>query len=228
MKKNSIYVWAVLLAFLAAYHAIIFLIPFPGGRIFWLSYAFTLAAFAVAAISVAIAFKKPDAKSRFYGFPIARIGTVYCTVQLIAGIVFMALGRVVPWWLPALVYVLALSAAGVGIIVADVVVQEIHVQDMKIKKDVSLMRMLQSKVGQLAAQCEDPSAVGAIKAFADEMRYSDPVSGAAAVDTEAELSSLVDEMQKAVVDGDAWCVRKLCRRGSALLAERNRLCKLGK
>lgn len=228
MKKSNANIWIVLAAFLVAYHAIAFLIPFPKGAIFWLSYGFTLAAFAVAAGSFVIAFAKPDAKSRFYGFPIARIGFVYWAVQLVAGIVFMALGKVAPWWLAALVYVLALSAAAVGLIVTDTVVQEIHSQDEKIKKNVSLMRSLQSKVGQLTGQCDDLTAADAIKAFAEALRYSDPVSGEASAEAEAELSALVEELQRSVLDGDAESVRKLCRRATAVLAERNRLCKLDK
>ena len=67
-----------------------------------------------------------------------------------------------------------------------------------------------------------------IKALADEFRYSDPVSNDAIADAEADLSALVDELQIAVVDGDNGAVDKLCRKASAQLAERNRLCKLSK
>ena len=42
------------------------------------------------------------------------------------------------------------------------------------------------------------------------------------------LSAAVDELQAAYVDGDSDAVAQLCRKASALLAERNRLCKLNK
>lgn len=228
MKKKNMRGWLLLAVFLAAYHAIVFLVPFAKTTMFWLSYGFTLAAFAVAAASFVIAFNKPDTKSRFYGFPIARISFIYWVFQLAAGVVFMALGDIAPWWLAVLIYVLALAAAAVGLIGTDIVVEQIHVEDAKVKKDVALMRTLQSKVGQLASQCDDLDAADAIKAFAEELRYSDPVSGEASSEAEAELTSLADELQQAVVDGDADSVRKLCRRASGVLAERNRLCKLGK
>ena len=75
-----------------------------------------------------------------------------------------------------------------------------------------------------AAQSENAD----VKALADEFRYSDPVSNAAIADAEADLAAAVDELQSAYVDGDSEAVAKLCRKASALLAERNRLCKLNK
>jgi hypothetical protein len=229
MKKDMIR-WGIGLGvLLVLYILIAFLIPFVKTATFWLSFLFTLIAFGVVAVSMYIAFmKNPDAKSKFYGFPIAKIGAIYGLVQLIAGLLFMALSQWVPVWVAVLVYAIALGAAVIGLISADAVVEEIHVQDAKLKKDVSLMRGLQSKVNQMASQCEDPDAVAAVKNFAEELRYSDPVSADALAEIEADLTAAVAELQAAVVDGDSMAIRQLCRKASAVLAERNRLCKLNK
>ena len=225
MKKDTVRGIVALAVLLVLYILIAFLIPFVHTATFWVSFVFTLIAFAVVAASIYIAFiKNPDAKSRFYGFPIAKIGVIYGAVQLLAGILFMALAAIVPAWVAVLVYAIALGAAVIGLISAETVVEEIHIQDAKLKKDVSLMRSLQSKVNQIAAQSENADA----KALADEFRYSDPVSNAAVADAEADLAAAVDELQSAYVDGDSEAVAKLCRKASALLAERNRLCKLNK
>ena len=225
MKKDTLR-WIIGLGvLLILYILIAFLIPFVKTATFWVSFVFTLVAFGVVAASIYIAFiKNPDAKSRFYGFPIAKIGVIYGLVQLIAGIVFMALAAYVPVWVAILVYAIALGAAVIGLISVETVVEEIHIQDAKLKKNVSLMRSLQSKVNQIAAQSENAD----VKALADEFRYSDPVSNAAIADAEADLAAAVDELQSAYVDGDTEAVAKLCRKASALLAERNRLCKLNK
>ena len=225
MNKDTIRGLVVLGVLLVLYILIAFLIPFVHTATFWVSFVFTLIAFAVVAASIYIAFiKNPDAKSRFYGFPIAKIGVLYGAVQLLAGIVFMALAAIVPAWVAVLVYAIALGAAVIGLISAEAVVSEIHTQDAKLKKDVTLMRSLQSKISQIAAQSED----AAIKALAEEFRYSDPVSSDAIADAETDLAAAVDELQTAYVDGDSEAVAKLCRKASALLAERNRLCKLNK
>ena len=225
MKKETIR-WGIGLGvLLVLYILVAFLIPFVHTALFWVSVVFTLVAFGVVAASMYIAFvKNPDAKSRFYGFPIAKIGAIYGLVQLVAGFIFMALAAYAPVWAAVLVYAIALGAVVIGLISAEAVVSEIHAQDNKLKKDVSLMRSLQSKVNQIAAQSENAD----VKALADEFRYSDPVSNDAIADAEADLAAAVDELQSAYVDGDSEAVAKLCRRASALLAERNRLCKLNK
>ena len=140
----------------------------------------------------------------------------------------MALAAYVPAWLAVLVYAIALGAAVIGLISADAVVEEIHVQDRKLKKDVALMRGLQSKVNQMATQCDDSNAAASVKDLAEELRYSDPVSSDALVEIEADLTSTIDELQSAIIDGDITAISQLCRKASAVLTERNRLCKLNK
>ena len=225
MKKDSLRGIVVLAVLLVLYLLVAFLIPFVHTAAFWVSFAFTLAAFGVVAASIYIAFfKNPDAKSRFYGFPVARIGAIYGIFQLIAGLLVMALAAFVPGWVALLVFAVGLGAAVIGLISAEVVVEEIKTQDAKLKKDVALLRALQSKVSQMAAHSDN----AAIKALAEEFRYSDPVSNEAISDAEADLAAAVDQLQAAFVDGDDNAVAQLCRRTSALLAERNRLCKLNK
>lgn len=225
MKKNTLRAIVAAAIVLIVYNLAVFIVPFAKTAVFWISWGFTLLAFCVVAAAIYIAFvKHPDAKSRFYGFPIARIGVIYGIAQLIVSIVFMALAIWIPWWVPVVVFAVGFAAAALGLISAEAVVEEIQQQDQKLKKDVSLMRSLQSKLGQMAAQCEEP----AIQKLAEEFRYSDPVSSEAIAEAEADLVAVVDELQKAVVDEDAQAIRQLCRRCGALLAERNRLCKLNK
>ena len=225
MKKDAVRGVVVLGVLLVLYILIAFLIPFVHTATFWVSFVFTLIAFGVVAASIYIAFiKNPDAKSRFYGFPIAKIGVIYGAVQLAAGLVLMALAAIVPAWIAVLVYAVALGAAVIGLVSAEAVVSEIHVQDAKLKNNVALMRSLQSKINQIAAQSEDKG----IKALAEEFRYSDPVSSDALAEIERDLAAVVDELQAAVVDGDGDAADKLCRKAAATLAERNRLCKLNK
>ena len=225
MKKDAIR-WIIgLVVLLGLYLLVAFLIPFVHTATFWVSFGFTLAAFAVVAVAIYIAFvRKPDAKSKFYGFPIARIGVVYGIIQLVVGLLFMAFSQWIPMTVAVLVCAVGLGAVIIGLISAESVVSEIHVQDGKLKKAVSLMRGLQSKVNQLASCSDEP----ALKQLAEEIRYSDPVSNESLAEIERDLSAAVDELQAAYVDGETEAVVKLCRKASALLAERNHLCKLNK
>lgn len=225
MKKETIRAVAAAVILLILYHLVVFLLPFAKTTVFWISYLFTLVSFGVAALSIYISFiKAPNAMSRFYNFPIARLGVGYCITQSVLGLIAMALGALIPGWVAVLVYAIKLGAALLGLISAETVVETVIAQDAKLKKDVTMLRGLQSKVSQMAAQSDDP----ALKALAEEFRYSDPVSSEDIAEAEAELSAIIDVLQGAFVDGDNAAVTQLCRRASVLLAERNRLCKLNK
>ena len=229
MKKNMIRAGAALAVLLVLYILIAFLIPFVHTATFWVSFVFTIIAFAVVGAAVYTAFvKNPDAKSKFYGFPIARIGVIYGIAQLLAGLLLMALGKWVPVWLAVLVYAIMLGAAVIGLISADAVAEQIHAQDAKLKKDVAAMRAIQSKLSVLPGQCEDPVTAKCLTQLAEEIRFSDPVSSEATQETEADLNALTDELQKAVLEHDTAAAQNLCKRCQAVLMERNRLCKLEK
>lgn len=229
MKKDTIRFLIIGAVVLVAYHFAIFMIPCYKTPTFWVSWVFTLVAFGVSGFGIYKEFvNKNDAKSRFYGFPILKIAFLYLVAQVALGGIFMALGHILPWWSAAVTFAIGLALAVIGLISAETVVEEIHAQDAKLKKDVSLMRGLQSKVNQMAAQCDNPDAAADVKRFAEEMRYCDPVSSEALADIEADLTAAVDELQSAIVDGDSASTKQLCRKASAVLAERNRLCKLNK
>lgn len=225
MKKDTLRAAIVTAVILIGYNFAVFMIPCLKTPTFWVSWGFTLLAFVIAGIAIYISMmKRPDAKSRFYGFPVARIAFIYLVVQIAVGGICMALGNIIPWWAATVLDAIGMGLAVIGLVSTEAVVSQIHVQDAKLKKDVSLMRSLQSKVNQIAAQSDDV----AIKALADEFRYSDPVSSEALADVERDLSAAVDELQAAFVDGDHNAMAQLLRKASALLAERNRLCKLNK
>lgn len=225
MKKDTIRALIVAAIILAVYSLIAFVIPFEHSAAFWISYAFTLVSFGIAAISIYISFViKPDARSRFYRFPIARIGVVYSIIQLVVSLIVMILAAIIPWWIPTLLYAIGFGAAVLGLVAAEAVVDQIQTMDTKLKKDVAMMRALQSKMIQLAEQSDDPQ----IRELADEFRYSDPVSNEAVARAEADLVAAINELQAAYVQGDKEGMAIMCKKTSAILSERNRLCKLTK
>lgn len=229
MKKSTMRWWVVLAVVFVVYNVVAFALPFEKTAVFAESYLFSLIAIAAQIYVVKTAFcQRETVKSKFYGFPIAKIGVMYLAAQLILGLVFMALSAVIPMWLPLILYVVMLGAAAVGLIAADAMRDEIDRQDVKLKKDVSAMRALQSRANVLASRCEDAALRKAVQAFAEDLRFSDPVSSDALREPEAELARCVTELECAVVDGDVPGALALCRKAEALLAERNRLCRLNK
>ena len=113
-------------------------------------------------------------------------------------------------------------------IATDATRDEIVRQDIKLAKDVSVIRALRSLGNSLVAQCTDDEAKKEIKKLSDMLNYCDPVSNDATVAAETELKAVMEELQRAMVDNDDTSVVPLCKKAEAILAERNRLCKLNK
>ena len=211
MSKNKIRVIAFAAIALVVFNVIAFVIPIPKSAVFWVAYIFGMLAIAAQLLFMNVAFSgKEDIRSKFYGFPIARIGVIYGICQLLLSFAAMALGAFIPVWVPVVVFVIIAAAAGVGLISTDMVREEIEKQDEKLVKDVS---------GELKT---------ALDKLADEIKYSDPVSSSATEQIEDELNFNIEELQKAIVDGDNTSALTICKKTSGILAERNRLCKLNK
>ena len=231
MKKNTARWWAIWAVVLVVYNVIVFAVPFPKNTVFFLSWTFTMLAIAAQWYIVRTAFYRGEGvKSKFYGCPIAKIGVMYLAAQLAAGLVFMALGlaAAVPVWIPLILYVVLLGASAVGLISTEATRDEIARQDTKLKKDVSCMRTLQSKAMAMVPLAKDASVRVALEKFAEDIRFSDPVSSAALEAAESDLSACIDDLQQAVLDNDQEAALSLEKRAEMLLAERNRLCKLEK
>ena len=228
-NKNTMRGCIILGITLAAWLVIVLAVPFVKNTAYWLSFAFTVIAFAAQLYVFKISFRNGEStRSKFYGFPIARIGVVYLAVQLVLGLLVMALAKWIPAWVGAVVFVVVLAVAAVGCIAADMMRDEVERQDAQLKADVSVMRAMQSKANALVNQCDKPELKTELEKLSEDFRFSDPVSSEALADIEASLSACLDELQRSLTDGDMDSAAVLCRRAAATLTERNRLCKLNK
>ena len=229
MSRNKVRGLVVLGVVFVAYLVLALLIPFSHTATYWVAFAFGIIGIIVSAVGVVIAFKGTEsARSKFYGFPIARLVLIYAIIQAAVSFLFMGIGFICPVWVALIVDILLLVFVVIGMVAMDVTRDEIERQDVKIKKDVSAMRSLQSRVNMLVGNCEDDSVKEAVKKLAEDFRFSDPVSSDAIADIEGQMASLMDEVEKAVIDGDNEGAKALIKKLMGTLQERNRLCKLNK
>lgn len=134
LSKGKFQTILILAIVLAAYLLLAFVIPFAKTAVFWLALVFTLAAFGVQLYVLKLSFTKgKDARSKFYGFPIARIGVVYLIVQIVLSFLFMAIAKFCAAWIAGIIFVLLLAAAAVGVIAADAMRDEVERQDAQLK-----------------------------------------------------------------------------------------------
>lgn len=229
MNKNTIRMIAVAAIVLALFCVLAFATPFARGAVFWLGFGFTVLAILAQLYVAKKAFANgTGARSKFYGFPIARVGCIYLIVQAISGLVCMALGTVIPSWVAVVIFVLILAAAGIGFIASDAIRDETERQDKQVKTSVGVMRSLQSKAASLAGQCEDPEAGRCLQKLSDSFRFSDPVSSNATEALEQDLTACLEDIQTALTEQDYTGGINQCAKTAPILAERNHLCKLEK
>lgn len=229
MKKNAIRWWVVLGVVLVVYNVLAFALPFPKTAVFAVSYLFTMIAILAQIYVIRTAFYRGEGvKSKFYGFPIAKLGVIYLAVQLIAGLVFMALGLIVPVWLPLALYVVLLGIAAAGFVAADAVRDEVVRQEIKLEKDVSRMREFQAKGRALVTLNQVSEAARPLEKLAENLRFSDPVSSEALTEIEDQLAECLAQLQEAVSAQKTEQILSVCQEAEHILAERNQLCKLSK
>ena len=229
MKKNAIRWWVVLGVVLVVYNVLAFALPFPKTAVFAVSYLFTMIAILAQIYVIRTAFYRGEGvKSKFYGFPIAKLGVIYLAVQLIAGLVFMALGLIVPVWLPLALYVVLLGVAAVGFVAADAARDEVVRQEVQLEKDVSRMREFQAKGRALVTLNQVPEAARPLEKLAEDLRFSDPVSSEALTEIEDRLAECLAQLQEAVSAQKTEQILSVCQEAEHILAERNQLCKLSK
>lgn len=229
MKTDGIRGYIVIAIIMVVFNVITWVAPFDKTGTFFAGYIFGIVAIAFQVYFLRVSFLKgEDVKSKFYGFPIAKIGVVYLGAQLALSLVQMMTARVFPVRLAVIVNVIILAVAAVGCIAAEVMRDEIARQDVQLKKDVTNMRELQSLTNSLPGICQEEELKKSLTELAEEFRYSDPVSSDSTTGAEEELKVLVREIQKALIDGDNAAAKTLCARVKSGLGERNRLCKVGK
>lgn len=229
MNKNVIRGWIVLGVLLVVYNVLVFALPFPMNSVFWLSWFFTILALGAQAYVIRIAFLKgDDVKSKFYGFPIARIGVAYLVVQFLLSLVFMALGRVVPFWLPLVLYIILLGAGVVGFVAADAVRDEIVRQDVRQEQKIYRMREFQSMGKTILRFNQMPQMTQMLERLSDNLRFSDPTSNEALAGIENELGNCLEQLQQAVTEQNAEKAADLCQKAERILLQRNQLCKQSK
>jgi signal transduction histidine kinase len=231
MKENKTKLQGqiILAVVFVMFTVVAFAIPFEQNGVFWLAYLFTAVAIGAQIYVFKIAFEKgKKVKSALYGFPIIRIGLIYLVIQLVAGLIFMAVAAIAPVWLAILVFVLILGVAAIGLISTEIMRDEVERQDTVLKKDTTVMRELQSRAALFVGQCGDSEAKAELKKLSEAMRYSDPVSHESLSSIESELACAIDELESAVARGESEIVIAQCRKASNLLESRNRLCKLNK
>ena len=220
MKKNRSKGYLILGILFVLVSVIAFAVPLAKTTAFWISYAFTVIAFAAQIIIWKSTLGRTEAlKSKFLGFPVVHIGIVYLVVQIIALAVFLFIPTL-PIWSAVVACAVIAGASAVCMIASDIGRSEIERVSSKVQKKTFFIKQLQTEV-ELQADAEtDIATKSALTQLAEKIRYSDPVSNEQIADIEYRITAKVAELKKAADKTN--CIVEL----NSLFDERSRKCKL--
>lgn len=227
MSKSNKSIMILVVA--ALFSVIAFAVPFPINTSFWIAYAAEMIAIVLQVPIFKVAFNgAQDLKSKFLGFPIARIGYTYLTIQTILSLMFFAMGWIpVPTWVTVVVCAIVLGVMLICSITADIARQTVQKIEQTATADTSLMKGLQTRSAQLVNKTNDSSLKRELEKLAENIRYSDPVSSPAIAGEEQRLVSALTQLEGAVANNNTNAV-ELCTKVQIALDDRNAACKMTK
>lgn len=222
MKKNSSKGYFILGILFILVSIIAFAVSAAKTAAFWISYAFTVIAFAAQIIIWKAALGRSESlKSKFLGLPVLHIGIVYLVVQVVALIVFLSIPTLPIWSAVASCAVIA-GVSAVCMIASDVGRGEIERVSAKVREKTFYIKQLQADVELLASAETDTTTKSALMQLAEKIRYSDPMSDGQLADIEDRITEKIAEL-KASADK-----AKIINEINSLLDERNRKIKIMK
>lgn len=220
--------WYIVLALvLMSVEAVLFLVPITRGSVFWISQVFIALAVIAQAFVMRIAFRLGGTtKSKYYGWPIVRVGLMYLATILLVGGVLIAVSNFValPVWATILTYLLITTFYSIGFIAAEDVRDHVEAQDWKMREMLHNMTGFVASAERTAQRCEDPALKKQLESFAEEMRYSDPVSSPKLAQIEGDIREALAQLDQCVENGATEEAAKRLRELKYLLDERNRMC----
>lgn len=220
MKKNSSKGYFILGILFILVGVIAFAVPTAKTAAFWISYAFTVIAFAAQIIIWKAALGRSESlKSKFLGLPVLHIGIVYLVVQVVALIVFLSIPTL-PIWSAVVACAVIAGVSAVCMIASDVGRGEIDRVSAKVQEKTFYIRELQADVEMLEEQEQNPEIKISLTKLAEKIRYSDPMSNVALADLEDRIREKVTALRTAAHKLEIIAELDL------LLAERNRKAKI--
>lgn len=219
MKKRG-KAYAVLAIVFGLLNVIAFSVPTDKTATFWITYAFTVIAFAVQVGIWQIAFKSnAGLKSKFLGIPIISVGIIYLVAQIIAFTVFLIF-PVIASWIAVIVCAVIFGLSATALIGTEVGRKEIDRVEGKVGKGVFYIKSLQADIELLAMSEADDGTKERLIKLAQMIRFSDPMSSDKLSDIEAKISGKVAELRNA--ENKSELIEEI----ELLLTERNKKAKL--
>lgn len=224
MKKTKWF--AISLIALMVFNLIAFAAPLDKTPTFWVGYAFGIIAIILELlVNQKVQGSDKELKSRFYGWSLMIVASVYLTAQIILSLLFMVASSIYVW-IALIVCVVCLALCGVGLIAGESAKEIIEQIDVKVKQKAFFIKSLESDLRLLSASCSDVMAKKNIVALADAIRFSDPMSSDTLSGIEKEIEIGCATIRDLAENHNYEGISDECSHVMKLLAVRNEKCKL--
>ncbi|MCR5333273.1 MAG: hypothetical protein K6E11_04605 [Bacilli bacterium] len=232
VTKRGIVTGLILLILLAVYNVLFFVIPFNrsySNGSFWVTYGVTSFLIVFMAVVVFIGFHDKDIKSRVFGVPIVYLGYSALLVQLIVDGAVMAVGNFfeIKIWIAIIVETLLLAFFFISLIARTAYKDTIKKVDAQ-KERKAYMQDLRVQLDTLVGTNSIEAIKPELEKLAETVRFADPVSSKASVDTEDQITVAFESLSKAVANGDVEKAQVSIAKMNRLLNERKALLKNSK
>ncbi len=195
MKKKSSKAYIILASFFVLVSIIIFAIPSTKTVAFWISYIFTVLAFASQIVIWKISLGSAESlKSKFLAFPVIYIGIVYLVIQIFALSVFLFI-RTLPIWSAVVSCAVIAGISAICMIASTIGRNEIESISAKVQEKTFYIKQLQSDVELLADAETNIVTKSALTQLSEKIRYSDPMSDSQVTNIEKQISAKITELK---------------------------------
>ena len=223
--KLAALIWTIVFV---VYNIIVFVIAgFTGHTAtFWLSWIFMLIAFVAVAVAAAMLGKRNVMlRDWLFGFPVMWHTTAYVIVEFATSTLFIIFEKTISLKVAVPVQLAELAVYLVFAISCFIAKEHIDEVQTKVADKTTFIKLLRADMETLTAKCSDETTRALVKALAERVRYSDPISSEALFELEKDISLTVAQCDEAISSGDFELAQKLCKDADNLLTERNNKCK---
>lgn len=224
-KKFDVKMLAIWLIVLAAFVAVVFLLPISRNAVFYVAFAMTLVSFGLVAFAYVQSFLHDNTlSSKLLGFPIFRVSLIALALQMLVFVTLGALSALCPIWLAVIIEGLVLAGTAVCLIATEAARGVVEEAEVKLTDRTQMIKRLRAQAETVVSLQTNEHIKTEVERLSQALRYSDPVSSDATKEVELEIEKLLGKLYNGV-DAD---IEARIKRALVLVQQRNSIIKSNK
>lgn len=211
----------VFAAVFAIYNIIVLLWFSDKNNIFWISYGFMCAAFAVNISVAMISLKTRDIDAIFMGIPLLYFSVFYFFAELFASFVFMLFKSYAGTKLTVSIQVIMLLIYIIFAALALMTRDAVKSVEKDIRTKVAGIKNLSVDVKILEDQCLDTELKNELHKIAETIRFSDPMANESTAELDGVIKAKISELKFQCNSNNKNDALQTCNQLKSYISERN-------